>query len=53
MRHRLIAIGTIVLSLVFSSWAVVRAQHTAAPGQQKTTVIFVCEHGAAQSVIAA
>jgi len=53
MRHRVIAIGTAVLSIVFSFGVVGRAQQASASRQQKTTVIFVCEHGAAQSVIAA
>jgi arsenate reductase (thioredoxin) len=52
MRHRLILLGTAVLSIAFSANAV-HAQHASASSPRKTTVVFVCEHGAAQSVIAA
>jgi arsenate reductase (thioredoxin) len=53
MRHWQIAVGVAVLGIASLSWTVVRAQHASAPRREKTTVIFVCEHGAAQSVIAA
>jgi len=52
MQHRLIVIGTAVLSIAFSP-RVFHAQEASASSQHKTTVVFVCEHGAAQSVIAA
>jgi protein-tyrosine-phosphatase len=47
------AIGVAVASAALSSWAIARAQQGSASRQQKATVIFVCEHDAAQSVIAA
>jgi arsenate reductase len=53
MRHWQIAVGVAVLGIASLSWTVVRAPHASAPRGEKTTVIFVCEHGAAQSVIAA
>lgn len=53
MRPGRIAIEMAVLGIAWPSWAVVQAQYASPSRQQKTTVIFVCEHGAAQSVIAA
>lgn len=52
MPHRRMAIG-IALLTAFSPWAVVHAQDASTSRQPQATVIFVCEHGAAQSVIAA
>ena len=53
MRHRWIAIGVAVASVWLSTCTIARAKQSSASNQHKTTVIFVCEHGAAQSVIAA
>ena len=53
MRHPPIAVVTALLIIAFSPRANVLAQQAPISSQDKTTVVFVCEHGAAQSVIAA
>jgi protein-tyrosine-phosphatase len=53
MGHRATAIGAAMLVTALSTTAVVHAQRASASSRRKTTVVFVCEHGAAQSVIAA
>ena len=52
MRRHAIVVGTVALSLAI--WSVLSASaQRARTHAVKTTVVFVCEHGAARSVIAA